>query len=59
MRGIASEEREMASVQRSEQLHKHIMEKLYDKRMKYVNKVTVSVAQNDTSVFCISGTFKI
>jgi hypothetical protein len=49
----------MASVQRSGHLHKHIIEMLYDKRMNDVDKATISVGQNATSVFCIWGTFKI
>ncbi len=55
VRDRAYVEREIASVQRLRHLHKHITE-LYNmiNRMNGVNKVTVSIRLNDTSVFLIA-----
>jgi hypothetical protein len=55
VRGRASEGREVASVQRSRHLHKHTMESNMINGVNDVDTVTISVRQNDTSVFLVGG----
>jgi hypothetical protein len=52
-REIASVQRSRASVQRSRHLHKHKWKCIMINAMNDVDKVTVYVRQNDTSVFPI------
>ncbi len=55
MRDRASVGREIELVQRSRHLHKHITKSNMINRMNGVDKVTISVRQNDTSAAFLVG----